>query len=160
MRLIANGEISTLAMDNYLSHCWRVDMIPKVLSLHNSAGFFLKHGEDKGDHIFVDEDFNITGIIDWEFASVESKALAFSSPCMLWPVNDFYDGNNRLNPEEIEFAEIFERRGRADMASFIRNGRKMQRYLFFLGGGTSCGREEFEALFQARLPMVWWQTTN
>lgn len=111
MRLIANGELSTLAVDNYLSHCWRVDMIPKVLSLHNSAGFFLKHADDKGDHILVDEDFNITGIIDWEFASVESKMLAFSSPCMLWPVGDFYDGSNRLSPEEMEFADMFDRRG-------------------------------------------------
>ena len=147
MRLIAKGELSTLAVDNYLSHCWRVDMIPKVLSLHDSAGFFLKHFDDKGDHILVDEDFNITGIIDWEFASAESKALAFSSPCMLWPVGDFYDGSNCLSPEEMEFAVMFERRGRADMASLVRNGRKMQRYLFFLAG-TSQEREEFEALFQ------------
>ena len=147
MRLIANGELSTLAVDNYLSHCWRVDMIPKVLSLHNSAGFFLKHFDDKGDHILVDEHFNITGIIDWEFASVESKMLAFSSPCMLWPVGDFYAGSNRLSSEEMEFAVMFERRGRADMASLIRTGRKMQRYLFFLAG-TSHEREEFEAMFQ------------
>ena len=35
MRLIANGDLSTLAVDNYLSHCWRVDIIPKVPSLHN-----------------------------------------------------------------------------------------------------------------------------
>ena len=147
MRLIANGELSTLAVDNYLSHRWRVDMIPKVLSLHDSAGFFLKHFDDKGDHILVDEDFNITGIIDWEFASMESKALAFSSPCMLWPVGDFYDGSNCLSPEEMEFAVMFERRGRADMAALIRNGRKMQRYLFFLAG-TSQEQEEFEALFQ------------
>ena len=147
MRLIANGELSTLAVDNYLSHCWRVDMIPKVLSLHNSAGFFLKHFDDKGDYILVDEDFNITGIIDWEFASLESKALAFSSPCMLWPVGDFYDGSNCLSPEEMRFAVMFERRGRADMASLVRNGRKMQRYLFFLAG-TSPERQEFEAMFQ------------
>lgn len=73
--------------------------------------------------------------------------LAFSSPCMLWPVGDFYDGSNRLSPEEMEFADMFDRRGRADMASLIRNGRKMQRYLFFLGG-TSREREEFEAMFQ------------
>ena len=147
MRLISNGELSTLAVDNYLSHCWRVDMIPKVLSLHNSAGFFLKHCDDKGDHILVDEDFNITGIIDWEFASVEPKTLAFSSPCMLWPVLEFYDGSNCLSKEEMEFAGMFERRGRADMASLIRDGRKMQRYLFFLAG-TSREREEFEAMFQ------------
>lgn len=146
--LIANGELSSLAVDNYLSHRWRADKVQEVLSLHNDAGFFLKHFDDKGDHVLVDEDFNITGIIDWEFASVEPKALAFSSPCMLWPVGDFYAGSNRLSPEELELAAIFERRGRDDMASLVRNGRKMQRYLFFNGGGTSQRQEEFEAMFQ------------
>lgn len=147
-RLIASGELSTLAVDNYLSHRWRADMVPEVLSLHNQADFFLKHFDDKGDHVLIDEDFNITGIIDWEFASAEPKALAFSSPCMLWPVGDFYAGSNRLSPEEMELAAIFERRGRHDMAHLVRNGRKMQRYLFFNGGGVSQSREEFEALFQ------------
>ncbi len=123
-------------------------MIPKVLSLQSDAGFFLKHFDDKGDHILVDEDFNITGIIDWEFASAECKTLAFSSPCMLWPVGDLYAGSNRLSSEKMELATMFERRGRADMASMIRTGRKMQRYLFFLGGGATNDREEFEAMFQ------------
>ena len=140
IKLVANSELSTLPVDHYLSCRWRVDMIPEVLSLHNCAGFFLKH--------FDDEDFNITGIIDWEFASLEPKALAFSSPCMLWPVGDFYAGSNRLSPEEMELAAIFERRRRHDMACLVRNGRKMQRYLFFYGGGISHGREEFEAMFQ------------
>ncbi len=148
IRLILNGELSTLAVDNYLTYRWREDMVPEVLSLHNQAGFFLKHFEDRGDHVLVDEDFNITGIIDWEFASAEPKALAFSSPCMLWPVGDFFDGSNCLSPEERELAAMFERRGRHDMAHLVRNGRKMQRYLFFNGGGVSQSREEFEAMFQ------------
>ena len=146
-KLIVNGELSCLAVDNYLSHLWREEMIPEVVSLHNEAGFFLKHCDDKGDHIMVDEDFTITGIIDWEWASLEPKALAFSSPCMLWPVGDFYDGSNVLSPEEVELASIFERRGRNDMAHLIWNGRKMQRLTFFLGG-LSEEQDEFEALFQ------------
>lgn len=148
LRLIANGELSTLAVDHYLSHRWRVDMIPEVLSFHNQAGFFLKHFDDKGDHILIDEDFTITSIVDWEFASLEPKALAFSSPCMLWPVGAFYAGSNSLSPEEMELAAMFERRGRNDMARLVRDGRKMQRYLFFNGGGVSHGQEEFEAMFQ------------
>lgn len=153
-RLIVNGELSTFAVDNYLSYRWRADMVPKVLSLHNQAGFFLKHFDDKGDHILVDEDFNITGIIDWEFASVEPKALAFSSPCMLWPVSDFFTGSNRLSPEEMELAAIFERRRRHDIADLVRNGRKMQRYFFFIGGGICQSRQDFEAMFQG-LRTVW-----
>ena len=150
-RLLVNGEHSSLAVDNYLSHCWREEMIPDVLSLHNDAGFFLKHFDDKGDHILVDEDFNITGVqqIDWEFASLEPKAQAFSSPCMLWPVLDFFAGSNQLSSEEIEFAVMFERRGRTDLANLVRNGRKMQRYLLFNGGGVSHEQERFETMFQS-----------
>lgn len=147
-RQIINGERSILAVDNYLALRWREDMIPEVELLHNDAGFYLKHFDDKGDHILVDDGFNITGIIDWEFTSLEPKALAFSSPCMLWPVGDFYAGSNGLSQEEMEFAAIFERRGESDMAHLVRNGRKMQRYLFFIGGEAATGREEFEALFQ------------
>jgi hypothetical protein len=127
---------------------WRMDMLPGVLLLNNDAGFFLKHFDDKGDHLLVDEDFNLTGVIDWEFTSAEPKAHAFSSPCMLWPVRDFYDGKNDLSPEETEFANIFERRGRQDMAHLVRDGRKMQRYQFYNGGGVSRNQDEFEALFQ------------
>jgi len=67
---------------------------------------------------------------------------------MLWPVGAFYAGSNSLSPEEMELAAIFERRGRNDIARLVRDGRKMQRYLFFNGGGVSRSREEFEAMFQ------------
>lgn len=146
---IISGELSFLAVDNYLTHCWRHDMITHVTThCHKSGpGFFLKHFDDKGDHILVDADSNITGIIDWEFASAEPKALAFSTPCMLWPVGNFYDGKNELSAEEIEFAEIFEARGRGDMGKIVRESRKMQRFTFFNGGGVSRDQEEFRALF-------------
>ena len=153
-RLIANGEVSTLALDNYLSLCWREDLVQEVVSLHNDAGFYLKHFDDKGDHILVDKDFKITGIIDWEFASLEPRSLAFSSPCMLWPVGDFFDGSNRLSAEEMELAAILERRQRNDMARLIRNGRKMQRYLFPIGGGFPQEQDEFKAMFHG-LQAAW-----
>jgi hypothetical protein len=146
---IINGELSSLAEDNYLSHCWRRDKISEVTNYCHDYGpdFFIKHYDDKGDHILVDADFNITGIIDWEFASAEPKAPAFSTPDMLWPVRDFYNGKNELSAEEIEFAEMFEVRGRADMGRIVRESRKMQRFTFFNGGGVSLDDEEFQFLF-------------
>lgn len=63
-------------------------------------------------------------------------------------MDDFYDGSNRLSPEEMGRAPILERRGRNDMAHLVRNGRKMQRYPFFVGGGLLRERGEFEALSQ------------
>ena len=73
MRLIANREFAPLAVDHYLSFLWRLEMILRLLSEHEAEEFYLRHFEDKGDHILVDSDYNITGIIDWEFASTEMK---------------------------------------------------------------------------------------
>lgn len=149
MEMISQGEVCTHAVDHYLTHLWRLDQIPNLIknATHGSS-FYIKHCDDKGDHILVDDNFNITGIIDWEWASTECAQLAFSAPCMMWPVAEFYDGSNILSTEEREFAAMFQQRGREDLARIVLEGRKYQRFLFFLGGSVSADREEFEALFQ------------
>ncbi|KAK4040772.1 hypothetical protein C8A01DRAFT_45974 [Parachaetomium inaequale] len=149
-KVLTNHEVSSLQVDNYLAFLWRLEALPELVanSLSRAGPFYLKHYDDKGDHLLVDEEYNITGVIDWEFASAEAKELAFNSPCMTWPVGDFYDGNNALADDEEKFAAIFERRGRADMAAIVRGGRRWQRYLFFLGGGIPRDVAEFEPLFQ------------
>ncbi|KAK4442577.1 hypothetical protein QBC34DRAFT_282140, partial [Podospora aff. communis PSN243] len=87
----------------------------------------LKHYDDKGDHILVDDEYNITGVIDWEFASAEAKELlAFSSPCMMWPVGKFYDGDNSLAEDEVRFAAIFEQRGRGLRSQFRPTSKQQQ----------------------------------
>ena len=147
---ILNGGLSSFAVENYLSFCWRRDMIRHATNLCNETGsksFFLKHGEDKGDHIMVDVDFNITGIIDWEFTTTEPKALAFSTPCMLFPVADFYDGRNDLSTEETEFAGLLEASGRHDLAKIVLASRKMQRLTWVNGVGGYRDKEEFRSLF-------------
>lgn len=84
MNAISNRDISSLPVDNYLAFCWRLSALPALISSETNEGpFYLKHYDDNGDHILVDDDCNITGIIDWEFASAEAKDLAFSSPCMM-----------------------------------------------------------------------------
>ncbi|KAI9760986.1 MAG: hypothetical protein M4579_001362 [Chaenotheca gracillima] len=140
------GELSIHPIDNYLAHQWRLNAVPRLHS--SSSRFFLKHFDDTGDHILVDVDFNITGVIDWEFASTEVKELAFSSPLMMWPVAKFYEGSNCLASEELEFAEIFRRKGRDDLADLTLRGRKWQRLYFFLGGGGPTDQDEVASLFQ------------
>ena len=152
LRLISTGEVKALALDNYLANCWKLEVIPKLCATltadRDGPRFYLKHNDDKGDHLIVDKDFHITAIIDWEYASTEVKELAFTSPCMMWPVRDFYNGKNNLSPEELEFASIFRRRGRDDMAEIILRGRKWQRFLFLLSENMSSDPAEFESLFQ------------
>ncbi len=148
--MLAKHEVSGLPVDNYLAFLWRLQALPELVadSASCTGPFYLKHYDDKGDHILVDEEYSITGVIDWEFASAEGKELAFSSPCMMWPVGKFYDGSNVLAVDEERFAAVFEKRGRADMAAIVRGGRRWQRYLFFLGGGIPGDMTEFEPLFQ------------
>ncbi|KAJ3489271.1 hypothetical protein NLG97_g6035 [Lecanicillium saksenae] len=127
MRMLANGEKSDLRVDNYIALIWRLTALPGLVrdSVSRKGPFYLRHYDDKGDHILVDDDYNITGIIDWEWASAEAKEMAFSSPCMLWSVADFFDGQNALSPDETAFADMFAHSGRADMADMVRGGPAM-----------------------------------
>jgi len=147
MLFLSRKEVSSLPIDNYLSFLWRLSALPKLISESASAKgpFYLKHYDDKGDHILVDDEYNITGIIDWEFASLEAKEYAFSSPCMMWPVAKFYDGDNDLAEEEKLFAALFDR---PDLGDAVRRGRRWQRFLFSLGETIPSDMDEFKPLFQ------------
>ncbi|XWX00306.1 hypothetical protein V2A60_008326 [Cordyceps javanica] len=161
LKMIADGEIGTVenATDVFLAHRFRLDVLDRVWeqfanlgkTLDNSGRekFFLKHADDKGDHILVNDKFEIIGIIDWEWCSTASKEVAFSSPCMMWPVAAFYDGSNELAKEELFLANAFRERGRDDLARCVLNGRKVQRLLFALGpGGVSQeNKKTFACLF-------------
>lgn len=39
-------------------------MLKVLHSVSDDRKFYIKHADNKGDHILVDRDFNITGIID------------------------------------------------------------------------------------------------
>ncbi|KAJ4164199.1 hypothetical protein LMH87_005883 [Akanthomyces muscarius] len=116
---------SGFPVDNYLAFLYRLAVLPDLVadSVSRSGLFYLRHYDDKGDYILVDDEHNITGIIDWEFASAEAKELAFSAP-------------------------VFQRRGREGLAKIVRDGRRWQRYLFFLGGGMPRTKAQFRPLFK------------
>lgn len=149
LRLILQDELySQRAVDAYLIHRFLLDLVPLVLPTVQSNGeFFLKHADDKGDHILVDENFDVTGIIDWEWAHTAPPALAFNSPIGLLPVADFYDGKNCLGDDEAVFALLFEEKGREDLAQFVRHGRLQHRFAFCCGYDL-CDWDGFLGLFR------------
>ncbi|KAL4794464.1 hypothetical protein BDV19DRAFT_390065 [Aspergillus venezuelensis] len=49
------------------------------------------------DYTLVDDDYNTTGILDWEWTYTDQKPWAFTSPMMLLHVNEFYNG--KLEPK-------------------------------------------------------------
>lgn len=132
--LILREEMySQQPVDAYLITRFLLDLIPSVLPSPESTDqkhFYLKHADDKGDHILVDDDFNITGIIDWEWAHTAHPAHAFNSPIGLLPVGDFYDGANEIGDSEVVFAHLLEQKGRGDLAAYVRAGRLQHRFTF------------------------------
>ncbi|PGH29716.1 hypothetical protein GX50_07530 [[Emmonsia] crescens] len=148
--IITDGEFAHLALGHFLSYLWRLHTIPDLVASSNSregGPFYLKHFCETDDHIMVDDDGNITAIIDWSSSSVKSKEYAFSSPPMLWPTRSFINGDNTLSPAELEFADIYRRRGRPDMADIVLEGRRLQRFQYSLGDSWTADQRGFEALF-------------
>lgn len=123
------------AVDAYLIHCFLLDIVPAVLPqpFENDGPFYLKHADDKGDPILVGDEYNVTGIVDWEWAHTTSKAIAFNSPIVLLSVADFYDGENTLSAHEVIFAQLLEEKGSSELADVVRRGRIQHRFAFCCG---------------------------
>ncbi|VUC29426.1 unnamed protein product [Clonostachys rosea] len=135
LKLILQEEMySQQSLDAYLIHRFLLDLIPHVVPPGGNEGkFYLKHADDKGDHIMVDDSCNITGIIDWEWAHTAPPELAFNSPMGLLSVGDFYKGDNSLGEHEVVFARILEEKGHEDLAKYVWNGRLQHRFAFCCG---------------------------
>ncbi|KAJ5865219.1 uncharacterized protein N7529_007135 [Penicillium soppii] len=122
-------------VDAFLIHRFLLEIISKTISKNHldDGMFYLKHADEKGDQILVDNEFNITGIIDWEWAQTDSKSAAFNSPIVLLPVADFYEGADYIGKDEIYFAECLEEKGHPDLGEIVRNGRLLHRIQFCCG---------------------------
>jgi len=123
-------------VDAYLIHRFLTDLVPTITPASTGdIKFYLKHADDKGDHIVVDDDFNVIGIIDWEWAHTAPPEHAFNSPVGFLPVSEFYGGNTTIGGGEAVFAELLEGRGRRDLAEHVRNGRVQHFFDFCCGYG-------------------------
>ncbi|CAI7610892.1 unnamed protein product [Penicillium palitans] len=122
-------------VDAFLIHRFLLDTVPDIVLRNDldNGMFYLKHADEKGDQILVDNDFNITGIIDWEWAQTDSKSAAFNSPILLLPVADFYEGVDHIGEDEVFFAECFEEKGHPDLREIVRSGRLLHRIQFCCG---------------------------
>ncbi|KAI9752643.1 MAG: hypothetical protein M4579_005537 [Chaenotheca gracillima] len=135
--LIVGGELyPDWAVDTYLVHRFMLDLVPLLPGI-NDQNFYLRHPDDSGSHIMVDDDFNITGIIDWEWAYTVPKCVAFTSFAWLWDVSDFFDGINELSDKEKHFAQLFTQKEtlqgtQESVGRYVREGKGIQRFHFLM----------------------------
>jgi hypothetical protein len=124
LEMMASGELGTRdPLDTFLVHRYRVDAIDNLWNDHASDGpSFLKHPDDNGYYMLVNDLFDIVEVIDWEWTCTVPKAEAFCSPCMMCPVGEFYSGSNEPATDELRLADIFQERGPQDLASCVMEG--------------------------------------
>lgn len=149
--LIHRQEIFTdKTVEAYLIYKFLLEKVPEVYPkrLGDPKAFYLTHADDKGDHILVDEEFNITAIIDWEWAYITSETLAFNSPMLLLPVSDFFDGVDSIGEEEELFAQTLERKGASGIAEIVRNGRLHHQFAFCCTFDLGFSFEDLLGLFK------------
>lgn len=160
--MIATGKIGAIdPVDSYLMHRFWAELNDRYWDEPRDSAttpdaddgdnqiFYLKHPDDKGDHILVNEDYDIVGMIDWEGARTVSKEEAFASPCMTWPVGAFCDGAGDLAADEVQLARLFDARDRPDLARCVLHGRRVQRLAFavdHLNGGARYAQVLFRGL--------------
>ena len=149
--LIYRQEIHTeKAVETYLIYRFILDRIPEIYPKlpQSPEAFYLTHADDKGDHILVDEGFNITAIIDWEWALTTSETLAFNSPMLLLPVLDFFEGGTGFGGEEERFAGSLEQKGANDMARIVKKGRLHHQLAFLCIFDRGLGFEDIQSVFK------------
>jgi hypothetical protein len=124
--LAERGEIATSATNNallayrYLDDCLNSDVVDEN---YNSGPFYLKHPDTREDNFLVDDNYTITGIIDWEESFFAPKGSAFQSPLFMFDMSHVLDGS-QSSPDSELFAEQFEAAGHSDLAQLVREGKK------------------------------------
>ena len=106
-------------VDLYLVYRALLDHLPSQDSHEQGSPFFLQHVGTRSDNFLVDDNYNLTSIIDWDFAILAPKSSAFQSPLL---VNDLglllKEGQLVLSEDELRFTRILrEWNKRDDLAS-------------------------------------------
>ncbi|KAI1928551.1 hypothetical protein LOZ53_002616 [Ophidiomyces ophidiicola] len=121
--------------------------IPDLCCTNNteaSLQFFLKHVDDKGDHILVDENYNITGVIDWQFARVVPACEAFGPSLVTADLNALYTGQAGSTNMDRLLALAFQEQGEHTLAEYAGGSDFLRRFHFGLASGLE--REEIRQM--------------
>jgi aminoglycoside phosphotransferase (APT) family kinase protein len=138
--LIADGQLyPEYPKEAFLFYRLLKDRAAPALSAATAStrGFFLKHVDDKGDHLLVDENYNITAVIDWQFARFVPACEAFGPSIFTADLGKLYGGFANLSADDRFLAECLKQKGREDLAGFARGSELARRFHFGLASGLS-----------------------
>ncbi|KAG8624041.1 hypothetical protein KVT40_009017 [Elsinoe batatas] len=117
--------------------------------------FYLKHTDDKGDHIFVNPDtFEVTGLIDWTFARTVPFEEAFSPSLCTADMDAMYGGRLGLSVEDRKYGRILQATCGSEVGDLYRDqlrGDRSRRLIFGLATGVDVAWDEAKEIAVALL---------
>ncbi|KAK9776979.1 putative Aminoglycoside phosphotransferase domain-containing protein [Seiridium cardinale] len=130
MTLIADGQLyPQFPVEAYLVYRFLQDNVAQLSDPEDR--FFLKHVDDKGDHLMVDEDLNITGIIDWQMARIVPRREAFAPSLVSADMGALCDGKVSLSEKDVALSNALREKG-PGLADYMRD-EKVRRFFWGLG---------------------------
>ncbi|KAI0502843.1 hypothetical protein F5B22DRAFT_44568 [Xylaria bambusicola] len=122
LALIADDQLYTeYPVDAYLVYRFLKDNAVQLAQGASEARapekFFLKHVDDKGDHILLDENLNITGVIDWQMARLVPRREAFGPSLVTADMSALCQGEVSLSGDDIALADALKERGSPELAN-------------------------------------------
>ncbi|EED14940.1 conserved hypothetical protein [Talaromyces stipitatus ATCC 10500] len=104
-----------LFADGQLRHKYVLEAFLFYYSLRNNKDclttpdipgqLFLKDVDDKGHHILADDEYNVIGIIDWQFAPIVPAADAFGPSYVTADLAFLYSSSNSISANDILLAD-------------------------------------------------------
>ncbi|PNP46605.1 hypothetical protein THARTR1_10722 [Trichoderma harzianum] len=116
LALIADGQLYTeFPLNAYLVYRFLKDNASQLVEqggeTKSPEKFFLKHVDDKGDHLLVDDDLHITGIIDWQMARVVPRREAFGPSLVTADMDALCDGKVSLSVDDVALTDALWQKG-------------------------------------------------
>ncbi|KAH0372760.1 short chain dehydrogenase, partial [Aureobasidium melanogenum] len=94
----------------------------------NPEEFFLKHVDDKGDHLLLNDQGIITGIIDWQFARFVPAIEAFGPSYLTANLNWLYSSNTGITTLDKQLAAELRQRGADNLARHMESNEIARRF--------------------------------
>ncbi|KAK6004204.1 hypothetical protein QM012_009054 [Aureobasidium pullulans] len=90
--------------------------------------FFLKHVDDKGDHLLINDQGTITGIIDWQFARFVPAMEAFGPSYLTANLDWLYSSNTGVTEIDSQLATELRQRGADKLAGYMESNEIARRF--------------------------------
>lgn len=128
--LIADGQLyPQFPVEAYLVYRFLKDNAAQLSEPEEV--FFLKHVDDKGDHLLVDDELNITGIIDWQMARVVPRREAFALSLVSADMQALCEGRVSLSAHDVALRSALREKS-AQLARYA-GDEKVRRFFWGLG---------------------------